>query len=556
MESEMRGHNAKQTFCEEARRLLVSASLGDKLPQERGDSVKTHLAACEPCCAFAELMNRTDELLSAALADARGWGAADEGETDAAPPDDVVAGIVEDVHGGASAAASREGFDAARAGPRASRPRYAPWKLLAAFAASLLLVCLFQGALLWRMSSAAAGPLGEDLYLREKPVLKRMERLGRETARFKGELARVRQQLDAAISEVARRARDADAYLAHGRRQACAARVVRAAYVPRNEARIRSDELPALMDVVQGTTLFSSGHYETASEFFSRAAEAFSDRQFRILTLFALGTSQKCAGEYEVSLGTYDRILRIVKSAEAAPLSPHGQQQPPGKRDSAYRAMAQHFKGWSLYCLAERDVGRKKHAEAQHKLEGAQDCYGRALAIVPTYAKVRFNLWKLEGLRARIFTATGQPERRKACLQKGKQELQRAEDDLQRQIKRNSRDAKAHFSLAMVHASREKDGPALKHLQEAVGLDGSLAFLLRSEHVFDRLASTGAYRKLIQRAGQFRDQITMQSLFTDAEFPALTEEPPGTGTGREQPERAPSTQKTSQPGTGTGSTGR
>lgn len=531
---------AKTISCEEARQRLVSRSLGDEPSSQSIRETDEHVAACEPCQAFRALMANTDETITGAVRGRRSLEAIDDAARGLAPSDEVVSRIVQSIHGRSEAP------------PAGAHPRAPFWLgsrvLWSAAAACLIALCALQAALLWQGRPGSGEPRGPvDLQPLKELVEARTEAARRELALLRTELAQTREQLDGALREVAVHARETKTILLQELSQERAMRVVRAAYLPQDQGVVRPDELSALMNVVQGATLFSSGHYEASIRLFRRSANAFTNQRFKLLSLFALGTSQKCAGLYEASLETYDHILAITEPRAATSSAParggrgrEASHDPPRLPDpnGAYRAMAYHFKGWSLYCLGEREANLKNPAQAQARLDEAKRCYEKALDIEPTYAKVRLNLWKLHSLRARVFVQLGQPAQQMASLREASQQLVQAEKDLLQRLERRPEDAKAHFTLAMLYVCQNRDKAGLAHLEEAVQINPSLASLLRSEHAFNRLASTKQYQKMLRQADEFPEQVTVESLFTDTDFPTdipRRAEPPGSHT----PSRVP-----------------
>jgi tetratricopeptide (TPR) repeat protein len=420
--------------------------------------------------------------------------------------------------------------------PAPRRFRHRLQYALAAAAAVLLAVCLLEAAALWQLGRTAREQLSQgnaDLALK-------VDLARQENALLREDLAQAVHQLTSRSQREPSGARIQNALLAHGRMQEEVVKLVREVYVPQGEGSYHPGDLAALMDVVQGTTLFSSGQYEPAASAFRRAAQTFRDERFRLHSLFALGTSQKCAGLYEPSVQTYDTILRLTggRTSRGARQSHHEMTSGPeaalvptqGEKASyAHRAMAYHFKGWSLYCLAREKADGENRKDAARLLDEAERCYKRSLAVVPAYAKVRLNLWKLGTLRAQFLEAGGRGQLAEFSREKAGQELVRAETELKRWVAERPRDAKARFSLAMLYAWQEKKGLALAYLQEAVRIDGALASLVPSEHAFDMLASEEAYRAIVRRGGDYPAHLMMRSLFTDADFPPGPLERPGTG---------------------------
>jgi tetratricopeptide (TPR) repeat protein len=242
---------------------------------------------------------------------------------------------------------------------------------------------------------------------------------------------------------------------------------------------------------------------------------------------------------------TYDRILGLIGRGEENGVLHPGVGTTTGLMRTrqenwvaSFEAMAHHFRGWGLYCLAAEDAEHGNPQGALAKLTEADDSYAKALDMVPTYAKVRLNRWALEKLRAEIVDASAQRENRDASLRRGDEHIRRAEIDLTECLRRNPEDAKSHFSLAMLYARKRLDREAILHLRAAADLQPSLGSLLRSEHDFDHLASTPEYQSMVNQAREAADRVGMMSLFTDVDFPAdfpATEVSPGDNTGRRIP---------------------
>jgi len=599
----MATQNVNDNVCEAIREILVGSSLGDEPSPEESARVEEHLKGCETCRAFEELMARTDGLISEAAEAGPSMETVDSAPLEMAPADDLVSRVVSRVHGSPSPDVTTRPHSG-RGASLLHWFRGGPHRAFAAVAACLILLLGLQAVIFLRWARETEDRARQDkAELLSKLEEARVDSVSGQLASLRQELAQTRKELDEAIQKTASQAGGLDTkaiekllqereavarqeisalreelektrnHLEEALREAVsrprladslyspvthekALKVVRATYVPRRELSMSTEELSALLEVVQGTTLFASGHYEPAIRLFRRAADGFTTPRFRILSLFALGTSQKCAGLYEASIETYDRILVMTRpEARREPIRGEPETSGPsrGQRDmgtppapertsdpsergrrqwddddpnTAYRAMAFHFRGWSLFCLAERDVDGGNEARARDRLADAKRCYDQALSLVPEYAKVRLNLWKLHSLRAKLLGVRTSSDERDRCLAEGVRQLGLAEESLLSRIKARPDDAKSHFTLAMLHAWQKKDGTALKYLDKAVQLDPSLATLLRSEHAFDRFALTEQYKRLTRLASEYPERAALGSLFTDADFPSAGEPDP------------------------------
>ena len=528
--------NAQSLSCDEAREHIVAASCGERHSPPVRERVTEHLQDCGACRAFQALSASAEELVGEAQAEEENAEAIAETAMRLAPSAETASEIVRFVHGledGEPAGASQpnardeqlpEGY------PLSGWPLRWPQVVFGVAAAALFVICLWQAVLLGRWTKAA-GELaaGQGNVRLHEAVEARTAELRREMIALREEFTRTREQLSKAIEDAGRGLPQPAAILpVQLHQQESAWSAVRAAYFPDEEMRIRPAELSALMGAVQGTVLFCAEEYEPAIRSFRRAAEASDNRRFRLLSLFALGTSQKCAGRHEAAVETYDRILAMTGASPLAAPSGPSTGTPSGPTrdlnpkdpDAPYRAMARHFKGWSLHCLAARDADAGRPEPALKRLDEARRNYLLALGIEPGYAKVRLNLWALEVLSASLYAVLRQDAKQAESLQIAEEHLVRAESGLLTQVKEHPKDAKAHFSLAMLYACRGKDELALDYLEKAVARDASLSALLASEHDFDRLAATPRYRALARKSHDFADRAQAASLFTDTNFPS------------------------------------
>ncbi len=258
----------------------------------------------------------------------------------------------------------------------------------------------------------------------------------------------------------------------------------------------------------QGLSDVSRGDYAAAIRSFTRAQQTFQSRGLRVMVLFGLGFAQKCENRYEESLTTYDTILSLVPaSSEAATL----------------RAMAFHFRGWSMYELAEAEMDQGRLVRARDRLARAMGDYRRALDLIPGYVKVRYNegLALMKAAELAEKEKSSDPDRARSLREQATRKFKAAEDGFERRLAANPDDAKSHFSLAMVKSILGEHKGALQHLTRAVDIDGHISVLLDQEHVFDRYKDKREYKAIQEKAKALRGTVPANPLdiFFDADLP-------------------------------------
>jgi len=258
----------------------------------------------------------------------------------------------------------------------------------------------------------------------------------------------------------------------------------------------------------QGLSDVSRANYTAAVRSFTRSQQTFQSRGLRVMVLFGLGFAQKCESRYEDSLTTYDTILALL---------------PASSETTTLRAMSFHFRGWSMYKLAEAEMDQGRLVRARDRLARAMGDYQRALDLIPGYVKVRYNqglaLMKAAGLAEK--KKPSDPDRARSLREQATRKFKATEDGFERRLATNPDDAKSHFSLAMVKSILGKHQGVLQHLTRAVEIDGYISVLLDQEHVFDRYKDKREYKAIQEKAKGLRGTVPANPLdiFFDADLP-------------------------------------
>jgi tetratricopeptide (TPR) repeat protein len=263
------------------------------------------------------------------------------------------------------------------------------------------------------------------------------------------------------------------------------------------------NELGGVLALNRGVALFSAQQFSAAEQAFRQAADTFSDPSLRIMSYFALGMTQKVLDRHADAIKTYQGIQRL---AEGDP------------KWRAFLAMALHFEAWSHHAEAEKLKG-KDPAQAQRLLDTASGLYDRALALVPEYAKIRYNRSLLLTLAADLADGRGEKEAAQRLRTQAAEELANAAEALKRRLTAHADDARAHFTFAMVCVRQKALDLALTHIEEAVRLDRSLALLVPTEEVFKPLQGRKEFQAILEKGKELGREVPGRNLFFDADLP-------------------------------------